>query len=331
MRSGVWRAVKQFKQANIVVRMITGDNLGTAKRVAIECGIFTSDGLAMEGPDFRQRAEHDVEGLKRDLPKLQVMARSSPSDKQKLVKLLESLGDKVAVSGDGTNDARALKESTVGIAMGVDSTEVAREASDVVIMSDDISSILTLYLRSRHFKLSLFGYFQFRMTVTLVVWVIVLVSVCVGGETPLNAPQFLWANFIIDTLVVLTFATESLSSRVPDTVRYKTKDLLDDDSYLVHIVFQSLYQIIAIICTFYSWSSLFGRYIETEHEDAKMRKNSLMFNLFIFIQLFNALNCREVFKDHSVFKGLFNSPLSCAIKLITIGLQVASSNLIVRL
>ena len=128
------------------VRMVTGDNIHTAKHIAAECGILTEGGLAMEGPDFRAMPEDDLIAL---LPRLQVLARSSPADKLILVRTLKKMGDIVAVTGDGTNDAPALKESDVGMAMGIAGTEVAKEAADIVIMDDNFSSIVKAVMWGR--------------------------------------------------------------------------------------------------------------------------------------------------------------------------------------
>lgn len=116
MRKEVPTAVKMCCDAGIVVRMVTGDNVHTATHIARECGILSDDGIVLEGPVFREMPEDEVIAL---LPKLQVLARSSPKDKHTLVSLLKQRGEVVAVTGDGTNDAPALKEADVGLAMGI--------------------------------------------------------------------------------------------------------------------------------------------------------------------------------------------------------------------
>jgi Ca2+-transporting ATPase len=121
--------------------MVTGDNVLTAKAIAAECGIYTPEtgGIAMEGPEFRRMPEDD---MKKMVPSLQVLARSSPEDKRLLVKALKELGETVAVTGDGTNDAPALKTADIGFSMGIAGTEVAKEASAIVLMDDNFSSIV---------------------------------------------------------------------------------------------------------------------------------------------------------------------------------------------
>lgn len=127
LRPGVKEAVRACQQAGVVVRMVTGDNLTTAKSIAQQCGIYHGNGIVMEGPAFRDLSETEMDAI---LPRLQVLARSSPQDKQLLVGRLQAIGDVVAVTGDGTNDGPALKMANVGFAMGITGTEVAKVKSE---------------------------------------------------------------------------------------------------------------------------------------------------------------------------------------------------------
>lgn len=138
VRPGVPEAVRLAQHAGVTVRMVTGDNAVTARAIATECGIYT-DGIIMEGPVFRTLSD---EQMNETLPKLQVLARSSPEDKRILVTRLQALGETVAVTGDGTNDAPALKAADVGFSMGISGTEVAKEASAIVLMDDNFASII---------------------------------------------------------------------------------------------------------------------------------------------------------------------------------------------
>ena len=139
LRQGVTEAVRQCQGAGVFVRMVTGDNIMTAKAIATECGIYTAGGIAMEGPVFRKLAPKQLLQI---IPRLQVLARSSPEDKKLLVTQLKKQGETVAVTGDGTNDAPALKAADVGFSMGIAGTEVAKEASDIILMDDNFASIV---------------------------------------------------------------------------------------------------------------------------------------------------------------------------------------------
>ena len=139
LRPGVTQAVNDCRKAGVFVRMITGDNVLTAKAIANECGILTAGGIVMEGPHFRDLSEAEMDLV---IPRLQVLARSSPLDKRRLVERLKYLGEIVAVTGDGTNDGPALKTAHVGFSMGITGTEVAKEASSIILMDDNFASIV---------------------------------------------------------------------------------------------------------------------------------------------------------------------------------------------
>jgi Ca2+-transporting ATPase len=145
VRPGVPEAVRKAQKAGVTVRMVTGDNMQTARAIATECLIYTEGGLVMEGPDFRRLSDEEMD---KTLPRLQVLARSSPEDKRILVQRLKALGDIVAVTGDGTNDAPALKAANIGFSM-VSGTEVAKEASSIILMDDNFSSIITALMWGR--------------------------------------------------------------------------------------------------------------------------------------------------------------------------------------
>lgn len=146
VRPGVPDAVRKAQKAGVTIRMVTGDNMQTARAIASECLIYTEGGLVLEGPDFRRLTPEEMDRI---LPNLQVLARSSPEDKRILVERLKHIGQIVAVTGDGTNDAPALKAANVGFSMGISGTEVAKEASSIILMDDNFSSIITALMWGR--------------------------------------------------------------------------------------------------------------------------------------------------------------------------------------
>lgn len=195
VRPGVPEAVAKCGHAGVSVRMVTGDNMTTAKAIATECGIYTG-GLVMEGPVFRTLDEQQMNEV---LPKLQVLARSSPEDKRILVTGLRALGEIVAVTGDGTNDGPALKAADIGFSMGISGTEVAKEASAIILMDDNFTSILTALMWGRAVNDAVRKFLQFQITVNITAVIITFVSAVANADmqSVLTAVQLLWINLIM--------------------------------------------------------------------------------------------------------------------------------------
>ncbi|KAL3138057.1 hypothetical protein ABBQ38_005290 [Trebouxia sp. C0009 RCD-2024] len=257
VRKEVPDAVAVCKRAGIFVRMVTGDNVHTASHIARECGIMMEGGLALEGPTFRKMTEEELIPI---LPKLQVMARSSPTDKYNLVKLLKKTGEVVAVTGDGTNDAPALKESDVGLAMGIAGTEVAKEAADIVIMDDNFSSIVKSVLWGRSVFANLRKFLQFQLTVNFVALVLSFVAAISNGETPLTVIQLLWVNLIMDALGALALATEAPTPDLLLAKPHGRKEPIINRSMWKHIFTQGFYQLFWLFLIIYGANKWIPRY-----------------------------------------------------------------------
>ncbi len=182
--------------------MCTGDNVLTAKSIATQCGIYTPGGIVMEGPVFRKLSRTDMLEV---VPKLQVLARSSPEDKKILVETLKGLGEVVGVTGDGTNDGPALKTANVGFSMGIAGTEVAKEASDIILMDDNFASIVSAIMWGRCVNDAVRKFLQFQLSVNISAVIVTFVTAVASeeGESALKAVQLLWINLIMDTLAAL--------------------------------------------------------------------------------------------------------------------------------
>ncbi|KAF9678592.1 hypothetical protein SADUNF_Sadunf07G0050600 [Salix dunnii] len=240
VRPGVKESVAVCRSAGITVRMVTGDNINTAKAIARECGILTDDGIAIEGPDFREKS---LEELLQLVPKIQVMARSSPLDKHTLVKHLRTtFGEVVAVTGDGTNDAPALHEADIGLAMGIAGTEVAKESADVIILDDNFSTIVTVAKWGRSVYINIQKFVQFQLTVNVVALIVNFSSACLTGSAPLTAVQLLWVNMIMDTLGALALATEPPNDELMKRSPVGRKGNFISNVMWRNILGQSLYQ-----------------------------------------------------------------------------------------
>ncbi|KAI7990930.1 Calcium-transporting ATPase 4, plasma membrane-type [Camellia lanceoleosa] len=315
VRPGVKDAVKTCLAAGITVRMVTGDNINTAKAIATECGILTEDGLAIEGLDFCSKSPEELKDI---IPRIQVMARSSPSDKHKLVTHLRNMFEEVvAVTGDGTNDAPALHESDIGLAMGIAGTEVAKESADVIILDDNFSTIVNLGKWGRAVYINIQKFVQFQLTVNVVALMLNFVSACITGSAPLTAVQLLWVNLIMDTLGALALATEppndGLMNRPPvgRGVSFITMAMWRN------IIGQSIYQLAVLGVLYFDGKNL----LRLEGSDASDVLDTLIFNTFVFCQLFNEINSRDIEKIN-VFSNMFNSWIFIAVMSSTVTFQV---------
>jgi P-type Ca2+ transporter type 2C len=282
LRPGVTQAVHDCQVAGVFVRMVTGDNIMTAKAIATECGIFTPGGIAMEGPVFRKLS---TKQLNQVIPRLQVLARSSPDDKKLLVKHLKKLGETVAVTGDGTNDAPALKAADVGFSMGIAGTEVAKEASAIIIMDDNFVSIVKAIMWGRAVNDAVKKFLQFQITVNITAVLLTFISAVSSDEetSVLTAVQLLWVNLIMDTFAALALATDApaktILKRRPEP---KSAPLISLTMWKM-IIGQSIYQLVVTLILYFAGAHILS--YQTQGE--KDRLQSTIFNTFVWMQIFN--------------------------------------------
>ncbi|OWM70751.1 hypothetical protein CDL15_Pgr014424 [Punica granatum] len=315
VRPGVKESVAICRSAGIVVRMVTGDNINTAKAIARECGILTEDGLAIEGPDFREKKDEELLEL---IPKIQVMARSSPLDKHKLVKHLKTtFQEVVAVTGDGTNDAPALHEADIGLAMGIAGTEVAKESADVLILDDNFSTIATVAKWGRSVYINIQKFVQFQLTVNVVALIVNFSSACLTGNAPLTAVQLLWVNMIMDTLGALALATEPPTDDLMKRPPVGRKGNFISNVMWRNILGQSIYQLIIIWYLQTKGKSAFN----LTGSDSDLILNTIIFNSFVFCQVFNEISSREMEKIN-VFKGILKNYVFVAVLTCTVVFQI---------
>ncbi|KIM26857.1 hypothetical protein M408DRAFT_25117 [Serendipita vermifera MAFF 305830] len=315
LRSSVRSAISEASRAGVVVKMCTGDNVLTARSIAAQCGIYTAGGVIMEGPVFRRLTKSEREEV---VPHLQVLARSSPDDKRVLVETLMSMGEVVGVTGDGTNDGPALKEANVGFSMGIAGTEVAKEASDIILMDDNFASIVSAIIWGRCVNDSVRKFLQFQISVNICAIVITFIS-SVSSETEssvLTAVQLLWINIIMDTFAALALATDpatkALLNRKPDR---RNAPLFTLEMSKM-IICQSAYQSFVILLFHFAGPGFFGY----EHGDIHM--STLVFNIFVWCQIFNSVNCRTIDGSKNVFHGLTHNYWFIIITLLECVIQV---------
>lgn len=318
LRPGVREAVASCNKAGVTVKMCTGDNVLTARSIATQCGIYTAGGIIMEGPTFRALDPHARTEV---VPRLQVLARSSPEDKKILVETLRNLGEIVGVTGDGTNDGPALKTANVGFSMGIAGTEVAKEASDIILMDDNFASIVKAIMWGRCVNDAVRKFLQFQISTNITAVIITFVSAVASDqeESVLTAVQLLWINIIMDTFAALALATdpasESLLDRKPDTrgTRLFTADMIK------MIIGQSIYQIAIILIFHFLGHSILG-FDHSDKSDGVVM--TFVFNVFVFAQIFNSINCRRLDNKLNIFEGITKNTYFIVITLIEIIGQV---------
>ena len=321
-RPGVGDAVRLCQKAGVKVRMVTGDNVQTAKAIALECGILTSDSelcepILIEGKVFRELSDKQREDY---AEKISVMGRSSPNDKLLLVQALRRRGHVVAVTGDGTNDAPALHEADIGLAMGIQGTEVAKESSDIIILDDNFASVVKVVRWGRSVYANIQKFIQFQLTVNVAALVINVVAAISSGEVPLNAVQLLWVNLIMDTLGALALATEPPTNHLMDRPPVGRREPLITNIMWRNLLIQAVYQItVLLILNFRGKSILNLEHDTTEHADKV--KNTLIFNTFVLCQIFNEFNARKP-DEFNIFKGITKNYLFMGIIAVTLVLQI---------
>jgi len=264
LRDEVRLAVHKCHEAGVIVRMVTGDEIKYAKTIAIEAGIIDEsardrkDYTCMEGNDFcnaiggvveegGKARVRNQEKFNEITSQLRVLARSKPEHKYMLViGLKENLNNVVAVTGDGTNDALALKKSDVGFAMGICGTEVAKEAAHIILLDDNFASIITAIKWGRNIYLSVRKFLQFQVTVNMVALFLVFISGIILGESPLTSIQMLWVNLIMDTFAALALATEPPNERLLSQSPYSKTEIIITPAMARNILSQAVFQILVL-------------------------------------------------------------------------------------
>ncbi len=301
LREGVREAVSKCKNAGVRVTMCTGDNVLTARSIAQQCDIYTPGGVIMEGPHFRMLSPNIMKAI---APRLQVLARSSPEDKRLLVETLKEHGDIIGVTGDGTNDGPALRTAHVGFSMGVTGTEVAKEASDIILMDDNFSSIVHAIMWGRcvNDAVRKFLQFQINTNITAVVVTFVTAVAAASEESALSAVQLLWINLIMDTFAALALATDQATEALLDRKPDKKTDPLFTVDMMKQIVGQSTYLITIILIFHFLGSKILGYSTHQQHQNRIIQ--TLVFNAFVFAQIWNSFNSRRLDRKLNVFEGV---------------------------
>uniref|UniRef100_A0A7E4V3B7 Calcium-transporting ATPase n=1 Tax=Panagrellus redivivus TaxID=6233 RepID=A0A7E4V3B7_PANRE len=342
VRPEVPEAIRRCTRAGITVRMVTGDNINTARAIAIQCGILKpgDDFLVLEGKQFNERIRDEKgqvsqEKLDAVWPRLRVLARAQPIDKYTLVKgIIDSKNslqrEIVAVTGDGTNDGPALKKADVGFAMGVAGTDVAKEASDIILTDDNFTSIVRAVMWGRNVYDSISKFLQFQLTVNVVAVFTAFIGACTVSDSPLKAVHMLWINLIMDTLASLALATETPTDELLERKPYGRKKSLISRTMFKNIAMHALYQLGVLLVFLFRGPELFGipSGLNAPLFSPPSVHFTIVFNTFVMMTLFNEINCRKVHGERNVFKylstnhmfiGIWISTFICQILIVQFG------------
>jgi Ca2+-transporting ATPase len=321
IRDDVADSIKNCLNAGIGIKIVTGDTPGTAREIGRQVGLWTDNDdperQMITGKEFNLLSDDE---LRERVGDLKIMSRARPSDKERLVRLLQERGEVVAVTGDGTNDAPALNKAQIGLSMG-DGTSVAKEASDITILDNSFKSIARAVMWGRSLYHNIQRFILFQMTINVAACLIVLLGAVMGTSSPLTVTQMLWINLIMDT-----FAAMALASLPPDQSvlnekpRSRTAFIITKDmgrrifgagllfvavlfgfiQYFMHCHVDSLaeFSLRDYLVSYFNFHHVGGNFTPKEL--------SLLFTIFVFMQFWNIFNAKAYHTMDSAFKGLLD-------------------------
>ncbi|POR33820.1 Calcium-transporting ATPase [Tolypocladium paradoxum] len=315
LRPKVIESVRTCQEAGVFVRMITGDNFLTAKAIAAQCGIYTAGGIAMDGPTFRRLSPSQLDAV---IPRLQVLARSSPEDKLLLVSHLRAMKETVAVTGDGSNDVLALKAADVGFAMGIQGTEVAKEAASIILLDDNFESIVKALSWGRTVNDAVKKFCQFQFTINITASTMTVISKFVGAPI-FTVVQLLWVNLIMDIFASLGLATDHPS---PDFLKRKPEPRntpIISITMWKMILGQAIYQLAVVFTVHYAGWKIGQPDTQVEIEALQ----TFVFNIYVWMQFFNQHNCRRVDNKLDIwYQGVLRNPWFIGVQCLTLVGQI---------
>ncbi len=320
LRGDVREAIERCREAGIDVKMITGDNPDTATAIAKDAGLLDiPDPVILTSAEFNALSDDEV---KSRLPRLRVLARARPLDKYRLVTLLQEQNHVVAMTGDGTNDAPSLKKADVGLAMGIAGTEVAKEASKIVLLDDAFSTIVKAVHWGRSLYENIQRFIQFQLTINVSALAIAFLGPFFGLKPPFTVLQLLWINVIMDT-----FAAIALCSEPPRAGLMRLRPKRRDESILTramlgNIGFTAGFFVIVMMVLLKGMESA-GLFSgdgprSDEFPELTVRQVAIFFTVYVFFQVWNQINCRSLTPDSSGLAGLWRNPNFLAIASITV-------------
>lgn len=298
IRPDVPAAVAKCQSAGIDIKIVTGDTPGTATEIARQIGLWKPEDTErnrITGVAFAELT--DEEALDRVMD-LKIMSRARPTDKQRLVQLLQQKGAVVAVTGDGTNDAPALNHAQVGLSMGT-GTSVAKEASDITLLDDSFNSIGTAVMWGRSLYKNIQRFIVFQLTINFVALLIVLLGSIVGTELPLTVTQMLWVNLIMDTFAALALASIPPSESVMNEKPRRSSDFIITKPMRYNIFGVGTVFLVVLMGLIYYFTNAAG--------GMTVHRLTVFFTFFVMLQFWNLFNARVFGTNDSAFKGITKS------------------------
>ncbi|XP_051871454.1 calcium-transporting ATPase type 2C member 1 isoform X1 [Pristis pectinata] len=297
-KSGVKEAVATLINAGVVIKMVTGDSQETAVAIATRLGLYSKGSQTISGEELDSL---DVQQLSQIVPKVAVFYRSSPRHKLKIIKSLQNNGAVVAMTGDGVNDAVALKAADIGVAMGQTGTDVCKEAADMILVDDDFKTIMSAIEEGKGIYNNIKNFVRFQLSTSIAALTLISLATLMNFPNPLNAMQILWINIIMDGPPAQSLGVEPVDKDVIRQPPRNVKDSILTRSLIVKILVSSL--IIVSGTLFVFWRELQDNVITP-------RDTTMTFTCFVFFDMFNAWSSRSQTK--SVFEiGLCSNRMFC--------------------
>jgi Ca2+-transporting ATPase len=339
LRDDVKDAVARCREAGIEVKLITGDNVETARAIACDIGLVdrgdapidTTDAVVLTSPEFNERYARlralksrpansgdgaiDATALADGLAEMRVLARARPLDKYKLVELLQERGQVVAVTGDGANDAPALKKADVGLAMGIAGTEVAKEASKIVLLDDSFATIVKAVHWGRSLYENIQRFIQFQLTINVSALTIAFLGPFFGVRPPFTVLQLLWINVIMDT-----FASIALCSEPPREGVMRQPPKRRDENIVTPAMAGTIFAtagffVVVMLALLWGmgrrgWFAAGGGPEPGGWDFAPLnvRQVTIFFTVYVFFQVWNQVNCRSLVPQESGLRGITRNP-----------------------
>ncbi len=328
LRDDVKEALDQCRQAGIDVKMITGDNVETARAIGQDIGLIppgqetvdSAEASIMTSEGFNRLSDDE---LKQRLPTLKIVARARPLDKYRLVKLLQELGEVVAVTGDGTNDAPALKRADVGLAMGISGTEVSKEASKIVLLDDAFSTIVSAVGWGRSLYENIQRFIQFQLTINVSALAITFLGILLFGvKAPFTVLQLLWINVIMDTLASIALCSEPPRKGVMKLPPKKRDESIITRAMTWNIFVTASFFTAAMLALLVAMKQGFLAGDGERIGDYTIRQGSFFFSIYVCFQVWNQINCRSLTPEVSGFHRLGQNPTFLAIAGLVLVVQV---------